>query len=89
MSHKLFKENKVDVLASLKPKLLEEVENHEDMRLIEQPFTAVKQSIGLPKGNPDSVAFINDVIRNSIREGWVADRLAHHGVASKLGIPVF
>jgi polar amino acid transport system substrate-binding protein len=89
MSHDLFLENKVDVLASLKPKLLEEIDNHKGVRLIEEPFTAVKQSIGLPKGKQDSVAFVNEIIRSSIKEGWLAERLEKHGMASKLGIPVY
>ena len=37
------------MLASLKPKLIEEIDNRKGVRLIEKPFTAVKQSIGLPK----------------------------------------
>jgi polar amino acid transport system substrate-binding protein len=89
MSHDLFLANKVDVLAGLKPKLLEEVKNHEGIRLVKRPFTAVKQSIGLPKGKQDCVAFVNEVIRNCIREGWLADRLEKHGVAHKLGLPIY
>ena len=89
MSHALFFENKVDVLASLKPKLLEETENNEGIRLIDEPFTAIKQSIGLPKEKQDSVAFVNEVIRSSIRDGWLAGRLEKHGMTSKLKVPVY
>ena len=88
-SHALFWDNKVDVLASLKPKLIEEIDNREGVRLIEKPFTAVKQSIGLPKGSQNSVAYINQVIRSSIQEGWLLDRLNYHGMASRLGIPLY
>lgn len=89
MSHALFFENKVDVLASLKPKLLEETENNEGIRLVDEPFTAIKQSIGLPKEKQDSVAFVNEVIRSSIRDGWLAGRLEKHGMTSKLKVPVY
>ena len=88
-SHALFWDNKVDVLASLKPKLIEEIDNGEGVRLIEKPFTAVKQSIGIPKGSQNSVAYINQVIRSSIQEGWLLDRLNYHGMASRLGIPLY
>ena len=88
-SHALFWDNKVDVLASLKPKLIEEIDNREGVRLIEKPFTAIKQSIGLPKGSQNSVAYINQVIRSSIQEGWLLDRLNYHGMASSLGIPLY
>ena len=88
-SHALFWDNKVDVLASLKPKLIEEIDNREGVRLIEKPFTAVKQSIGLPNGSRNSVAYINQVIRSSIQEGWLLNRLNYHGMASRLGIPFY
>ena len=88
-SHALFWNNKVDVLASLKPKLIEEIDNRKGVRLIEKPFTAVKQSIGLPKGSQNSVAYINQVIKSSIQEGWLLDRLNYHGMASRLGIPIY
>ena len=43
-AHNLFLEKKVDVLAGLKPKLLGEVANHSGLRMIDPPFTAIKQS---------------------------------------------
>ena len=86
-AHKMFFENEVNVLASLKPKLLEDMVNHEGLRLIEMPFTAVKQSVGIAKGKPEAVAFLNALITDLARDGWVATQLRHHDVAEKLGIP--
>lgn len=86
-AHDLFLEKKVDVLASLKPKLLEELESHNDLRLIETPFTAVKQSISVPKGKPEAVEFINALIAQSVKNGWIAARLETHGMTQKLGLP--
>ena len=85
-AHDLFLEKKVDVLASLKPKLLEEVANHSGLRMIDPPFTAVKQSIGLAKGKAESIAFINALIAQSIENGWIAAQLELHGMTGKLGI---
>ena len=85
-AHDLFLEKKVDVLASLKPKLLEEVANHSGLRMIGPPFTAVKQSIGLAKGKAESIAFINALIAQSIENGWIAAQLEIHGMNGKLGI---
>jgi polar amino acid transport system substrate-binding protein len=82
----LFFEKKVDVLASLKPKLLEDMANHSGLRMIDPPFTAVKQSIGLAKGKADSIAFINALIAQSIENGWIAAQLEIHGMTGKLGI---
>ena len=86
-AHKMFFENEVNVLASLKPKLLEDMVSHEGLRLIEMPFTAVKQSVGIAKGKPEAVAFLNALIKDLARDGWVATQLRHHDVAEKLGIP--
>ena len=46
-SHKLFREGSVDVLAGLKPKLLEELEINDDFKIISKPFTYIKQSVGI------------------------------------------
>ena len=85
-AHDLFFEKKVDVLASLKPKLLEDMANHSGLRMIDPPFTAVKQSIGLAKGKADSIAFLNALIAQSIKNGWIAAQLELHGMTGKLGI---
>ena len=85
-AHDLFFEKKVDVLASLKPKLLEDMANHSGLRIIDPPFTAVKQSIGLAKGKAESIAFINTLIAQSIKNGWIAAQLELHGMTGKLGI---
>ena len=85
-AHDLFFEKKVDVLASLKPKLLEDLANHSGLRIIDPPFTAVKQSIGVAKGKAESIAFINALIAQSIENGWIAAQLEVHGMTGKLGI---
>ncbi len=85
-AHDLFFEKKVDVLASLKPKLLEDMANHSGVRIIDPSFTAVKQSIGLAKGKAESIAFINTLIAQSIKNGWIAAQLELHGMTGKLGI---
>ena len=85
-AHDLFFEEKVDVLASLKPKLLEDLANHSGLRMIDPPFTAVKQSIGVAKCKADSIAFTNALIAQSIENGWIAAQLEIHGMTGKLGI---
>ena len=85
-AHDLFFEKKVDVMASLRPKLLEDMANHSGLRMIDPPFTAVKQSIGVAKGKADSIAFINALIAQSIENGWIAAQLEVHGMTGKLDI---
>ncbi len=86
-SHNLFKENKVNILAGLKPKLIEEMKKNNNYEMIQSPFTYIKQSIGIKKGNPVVLDFINKFISNNIKEGYVKSLLQQHNVEDKLSIP--
>ena len=86
-SHNLFKENKVNILAGLKPKLIDEMKKNNNYEMIQSPFTYIKQSIGIKKGNPLVLDFINKFISNNIKEGYVKSLLQQHNVEDKLSIP--
>ena len=86
-SHKLFRVGEVDVLAGLKPKLTEELKNNDDFKIISNPFTHIKQSIGIKKGNPDVLNFLNQFIYKLIKEGYIESLLKKHNVQDKLSIP--
>ena len=86
-SHNLFKENKVNILAGLKPKLIDEMKKNNNYEMIQSPFTYIKQSIGIKKGNPEVLDFINKFISNKIKEGYVKSLLQQHNVQDKLSIP--
>ncbi len=85
-SHDLFMRGEVDVLASLKPRLLKDLDT-DHHRLIEPRFTAIKQAVGIKKTDPTVIQFLNNVIATTIREGFIAESLQAHGVADKLAIP--
>ena len=86
-SHNLFKENKVNILAGLKPKLIDEMKKNNNYEMIQSPFTYIKQSIGIKKGNPEVLDFINKFISNNIKEGYIKSLLQQHNVQDKLSIP--
>ena len=86
-SHNLFKENKVNILAGLKPKLIDEMKKNNNYEMIQSPFTYIKQSIGIKKGNPEVLDFINKFISNNIKEGYIKSLLQQHNVKDKLSIP--
>ena len=86
-SHKLFREDKVNVLAGLKPKLIEEIKTNNDFQMINSPFTYIKQSIGIKKGTPEILDFLNKFISKLIKEGYVESLLKKHNVQNKLSIP--
>ena len=54
---------------------------------MQTPFTAVKQSVGVKKGNPEAVKFLNDLIGKLIANGFIESSLKKHGVEQKLSIP--
>ena len=86
-SHNLFRENKVNILAGLKPKLIEEMKKNNNYKMIQSPFTYIKQSIGIKKGNHEVLDFINKFISNNIKEGYIKSLLKQHNVQDKLSIP--
>ena len=86
-SHQLFREDKVNVLAGLKPKLIEEIKTNNDFQMINSPFTYIKQSIGIKKGTPEILDFLNKFISKLIKEGYVESLLKKHKVQNKLSIP--
>ena len=86
-SHKLFREGGADVLAGLKPKLIEELKLNSDFKIISNPFTYIKQSIGIKKGNPDILDFLNGFISKLIKNGFIEQLLKKHKVQDKLSIP--
>ena len=86
-SHELFRNGDVDVLAGLKPKLIDELKTSDDFKIITNPFTYIKQSIGIKKGNPEILVFLNKFISKLIKEGFVEKLLKKHKVHNKLSIP--
>jgi len=86
-SHNLFRNNKVDVLAGLKSKLIDELAVNNDFKMIMDPFTHIKQSIGIKKGNPEMLEFLNGFISKLIKEGYIEQLLKKHKVQDKLSIP--
>ena len=86
-SHILFNEGKVNVLAGLKPKLIEELSKNDQLEIIEDPFTFIKQSVGVKKGNPQVIKFLNNFISKLINDGFIEQLLKKYKVDKKLSIP--
>jgi polar amino acid transport system substrate-binding protein len=79
-SFKLFVEQKLDALAGLKPGLLADVQKIPGARLLEGQFTAVQQSIGLPKKRAAAVRHVREFVEDAKRSGLVARLVEKHGV---------
>ena len=86
-SHEAFHAGRADVLASLKPKLVEEMETSDAFRIIDPPFTAIRQAVGIAKNKPEALRFINEIISKLLQNGDIAASLEKHGVNKKLSLP--
>ncbi len=79
-SFTIFAEQKVDALAGLRPKLLEEVEKMPGARILDGAFMTVQQAIGTARGNAAGAAFLRDFVEGAKASGLVARLIAAHGV---------
>jgi len=79
-SYDLFVKERLEVLAGLKPKLLEDVEKLPGARILEGKFTAVQQAIGTPKGRPEGYAFLRKFAEDVKASGLVAELIRKHGI---------
>jgi len=79
-SFKLFCERKLDVLAGLKPRLMQDQARIPGARLLSGRFTAIQQAIATPAGRPKSIALLRAYVEEVKADGTVARLIARHGV---------
>ena len=86
-SFSIFEENNFEVLAGLRPKLIDELNKTKDCKILEESFTFIKQCIGFKPGNTKVEYFINGFIKKNIENGFVKNSMIQHGVFGKLTVP--
>ena len=86
-SHDYYREGKANVLAGLRPKLIDEMQLQNDDKIIEKPFTFIKQSVGFKKNFPKVIEFINSIISEAIDNEYIKSSLQKYNVNKKLSIP--
>ena len=86
-SFSVFEENNFEVLAGLRPKLIDELNKTKDCKILEESFTFIKQCIGFKPGNTEVEHFINGFIKKNIENGFVKNSMIQHGVFGKLTVP--
>ena len=86
-SHEFYRSGNANVLAGLRPKLLDEIDFDNSNRIIDKPFTHIKQSVGFKKNLPHVERFLNKIILDAIKEGFIKNSLKNHNVDKKLSIP--
>jgi polar amino acid transport system substrate-binding protein len=86
-SFSIFELNKYEVLAGLRPKLIDDLKKTEECQILPDAFTFVYQCIGSKPGNVEAENFINDFIKKSIENGFVQKLLLKYDVIGKLTLP--
>ena len=79
-SWRQFIDQKLDALAGLMPRLVEDVEKLPGSRILPGRFTAVQQAIGTPKGRSAAAKYLTGFAEEAKASGMVADAIKRHGV---------
>ncbi len=77
----VFLDRGLEVLAGLRPRLLDDVDRVPGGRLLEGRFTSVQQAIGIHRDRPaEALVFLGEFVRWAIESGLVARLIEEHGV---------
>lgn len=85
-SFELFRDEQLEALAGLRPKLIEQQKLMPGSVLFDESFTAVQQSIGCKPGNPEAATYLEDFVTKAIQSGRVASLIEQFGVTGKLSV---
>ncbi|ASJ74425.1 transporter substrate-binding domain-containing protein [Granulosicoccus antarcticus] len=87
-SFERFRDEGLEVLAGLRPKLLQQQTLMPGSTLFDESFMAVQQSMGCPTGKTLAAAHIRDFVKRSIESGFVAELIERYEVVGQLSVPV-
>lgn len=85
-SYALFVEEGLDVLAGLRPRLIEDAKSLPGARILDGNFSTVQQAVGVRRGRPSGVAFLAAFVEEAKASGFVADLITRHGQEGKLSV---
>lgn len=83
-SLRVFTEQSLDVLAGLRPRLVEDQKNLKGSIVMDESFTAIKQCIGCKPEYPEALEFLQSFVHESISSGWVESLINQHNVVGRL-----
>ena len=75
-----FVDDKLDVLAGLRPGLLKDIDKLPSATILDGKFSAVQQAVGTPRANTTGAKFLSDFVEEAKRSGLVAQLIAKHEV---------
>jgi polar amino acid transport system substrate-binding protein len=76
----LFREQRLEVLAGLRPRLLTDTLEFPGSRILDGRFMTVQQAIGVPRAKEAAIGFLRDFVQEAKEAGFVAGLIARHGV---------
>lgn len=82
----LFLNEKLDVLAGLRPALNDNVKTMPGAKILDGRFSTVQQAIGTKPNNPAAIAFLREFVAEAIQNGTVAKFIDQHGVTGRLQV---
>ena len=80
----LFKKEKLDALAGLRPALNEDIKELPGTVILDGRYTTVQQAIGTQKRYAASAEFLQNFVTEAIDNGLVAGFIEKHGVEGRL-----
>jgi polar amino acid transport system substrate-binding protein len=83
---KQFVDDKLDALAGLRPRLLEDATKLPGSRILDGQFTAVQQAVGTARKNSAGAKFLHDFVEEAKRSGLVARLIDRHKVVGRLSV---
>ena len=79
-SFALFRDERLEALAGLRPKLLSDQALMPGSRILEGAFMTVQQAVGTARANAEGAAFLRDFVEEAKASGLIARLIARHGV---------
>ena len=79
-SYDLFKNNRLEALAGLKPRLVSDAEKLPGARVLDGQVTGVQQAVGVSKNRDAAARFTREFVDDIKRSGLVAKTIEKHGV---------
>jgi len=83
-SFKAFCDEGYEVLAGLRPKLIDESAKLPGSTILQGSFTVIGQSVGCKRGLPEAAVFIHQFVEDAKQSGLITSLIEKYGVQGKL-----
>ena len=81
-----FVADKLEVLAGLRPGLIEDAQKLPGARVLDGQFAAVQQAVGTARSNGAGAGFLSSFVDEAKASGLVASLIAKHNVEGRLSV---